>query len=157
MSIGVRPTKSQGFSLIEVMVALMILSFGLLSAGQLLNIAASSGSLARSKGTAALAAQNKLESLSSLYSANPSTDELTPGTHGPQETEVFNPIDAAPLNKYSIAWAVRDVLDPRPGKAVNARLVTVTVTPIRPGGEGNSRVLFNKVVNVATVFSPKIP
>ena len=52
--------KSNGFSLIEVMVALGILAFGLLATSSLMYTAVRSGSLARSQSTAGIAAQNKL-------------------------------------------------------------------------------------------------
>ena len=72
----------RGFSLIEMMLALIILTFGLLTVGQLLYVVASSSSLARSQGTAAIAAQGVLESLASLYSQNPSAADLAIGAHG---------------------------------------------------------------------------
>ncbi len=76
MQIPVCSAGRQGFTLIEMMLALIILTFGLLTAGQLLYVAASSSSLARSKGTAAIAAQSLLESLASLYSQNPLAADL---------------------------------------------------------------------------------
>jgi len=157
MAIDVRSEKSEGFSLIEVLMALIILAFGLLAVSQPIYIATRSDSLARSQGTAALAAQNKLEHLAHLHHQNPSADELALGSHGPQETEVTNPIDGATLNRYKVTWVVSNVLDPRPGKVSGARFVTVTVAPIGTDGSENNQAFFNKVVNAATVFSPKIP
>ena len=83
MRIPVCSAERQGFSLIEMMLALIILTFGLLTAGQLLYVAAGSSSLARSKGTAALAAQSLLESLASLYSQNPLAADLALGSAWP--------------------------------------------------------------------------
>jgi prepilin-type N-terminal cleavage/methylation domain-containing protein len=147
--------KVQGFSLIEMMCALVILTFGLLSVGQILYVSAGSGSLARSKSTAAIAAQNKLESLADLYARNPFAEELTLGDHGPQQTQVVNPVDGTILNRYEVDWTVNIVPDPRPGKVPDARLVRVAITPIRSEGTGNGRAVFNKILSITTIYSPK--
>ena len=75
--------KDPGFTLIEMMIALLILSIGLLATGQLIFAALSSSSLARSKGNAALAAHYKLEFLGDLCRRNPDAFELSPGNHYP--------------------------------------------------------------------------
>jgi prepilin-type N-terminal cleavage/methylation domain-containing protein len=155
MQIHVCSAERQGFSLIEMMLALIILTFGLLTAGQLLYVAASSCSLARSKGTAAVAAQTVLESLSSLYSQNPLAADLALGAHGPRQTVVVNPVDGTVLNRYDVNWKVENVSDPRPGKALNARRVQATVTPVQNGGAENIRPGFNKALHIVTIFSSK--
>ncbi len=149
--------KVPGFSLIEMMIALAILAFGLLAVGPLLYVAASSGSLARSKDGAAVAAQSKLDFLAGLYCQNPAASELTLGDHGPQQAEVTNPVDETLLNRFSLIWTISRVPDPRPSKALNARMVRVTVTPISSGGERNYRAAFNKILNVTTILSPEMP
>ena len=154
MQIPVCSDGRQGFSLIEMMLALIILTLGLLTVGQLLYVAASSSSLARSKGTAAVAAQGVLESLASLYSQNPLAADLALGAHGPRQTVVVNPMDGTVLNRYDVNWIVENVSDPRPGKALNARRVLATVTPVHIGGAKNIRPGLNKILNVATIFSP---
>ena len=148
--------KAHGFSLIEMMVALAILAFGFLAMGPLLYLAAGSGSLARSKEAAAIAAQNKLESLADLYRRNPLAGDLTPGSHGPQQIQMVNPMDGTTLNRFSLSWTVSAVADPRPGKTIHARQVRVKVTPIQPGGASNSRPALNKILNVTTIFSQRI-
>ena len=145
----------RGFSLVETMMALVVLAFGLLAAGQLLYITASSSSLARSKGTAAIVAQSRLESLAALYKQDPSAAELAIGNHGPEETGVMNPADETVLNNYRVEWTVSTVPDPRPGKILDATLVTVKVTPSLAGGTENSRPGLNKILNVTTILGPK--
>ena len=145
----------RGFSLVETMMALVVLAFGLLAASQLLFITASSSSLARSKGTAAIAAQSRLESLAALYGQNPSAAALATGSHGPEETVVMNPADETVLNNYRVEWKVSSVADPRPGKVLDAKLVTVRVTPSLPGGTENSRPGMNKVLYVSSIFGPR--
>ena len=149
------PAGKQGFSLIEMMLALLVMTFGFLAAGQLLYVAAGSTSLARSKGTAVLAAQGVLESLGSTYSRNPLDAELAPGNHGPRRWIVSHPQDGAVLNRYDVSWVVENVSDPRPRKAVGALRVRATVSPVHSGGAPNIRPGLNKILNVITVFSAK--
>ncbi len=145
----------RGFTLIEMMLALVVLTFGLLIAGQMLFVSASSGSLARSKGTAAILAQHKLESLAGLYQQDPSTADLALGNHGPEQTEIQNPANGTILNRNNITWSVSTVPDPR-GIIPVSKLVTVTVTPALPGGGENSKPALNKILNVTTIFSPRM-
>ncbi len=147
---------AQGFSLIEMMIALFILSFGILAVGQLIFVSLASSSLSRSKGTAATAAKDKLEYLADLYRQNPSATDLTPGNHGPQVAKIFNPNDGRILNEYNVSWSVSGISDPRPGKVPQASLVIVTITPIRSGGIINIQPYLNKVVNVASIFSSRM-
>jgi prepilin-type N-terminal cleavage/methylation domain-containing protein len=145
----------QGFTLIEVMMALILLTAGLLAAGQLIFATVASDSLARAKTTAAIAAQDKIEYLFALYVRNPLANELTIGDHGPQPVVIVNPLDGADLNRYNISWNIGMVPDPRPGKSIDARIARITVTPIESGGAANRQVRLNKILNVTTVFSPR--
>ena len=149
--------KVSGFSLIEMMIAMAILTFGLLAVGPLLYIVTSSASLARSKDTAAVAAQDTLEILSDLYARIPSAEEFLPGIHGPQQTQVINPADETVLNWFDLTWTVSNVPDPRPGKVLDAKRIRVTVTPIQSGGARNIKPAFNKVLQITTILSPKMP
>lgn len=146
-----------GFSLIEVALAVAVLTFGLLAAGQLIGSSVGSGSLARSKGTASMAAQSKIEYLAGLYRRDPDAADLSIGSHGPEQTLVVNPADGSVLDRYEIAWTLADVPDPRPGKTPKARMVCVTATPIRPDGSANLKRTLNKAVSIATILSPKTP
>jgi prepilin-type N-terminal cleavage/methylation domain-containing protein len=149
--------SSRGFSLLEVTIALLLLASGLLAAGQLIFAAASSGSLARSKTVAAVAAQERIERLSALYDQNPSANELATGDHGPQQSITVNPIDGKPLNVFNVYWSISEISDPRPGIKINARLARVTVVPIRVGGAENKHVLLNKVLSVSSILSGRMP
>jgi len=128
-----------------------------LAAGQLIYAAASSGSLARSKFTAAVAAQDKLEQLSALYAQNPLASELMIGDHGPQQSETTNPLDGNALNSFNVYWNINEIADPRPGNKINAKLARVTVIPIRSGGTENRQTRLNKILSVSSVFSLKMP
>jgi Tfp pilus assembly protein PilV len=137
------------------MIALVVLLVGLLSAGQMLFIAAASDSLARSCGTAAIVAQDRLESLGDLYQRNPLAADLTTGHHGPDQTETVNPADAGILNVYRIEWDVLQVSDPRPEKYLDAKLVSVTVAPAMSNGTLNNKAGLNKTLNVSTILSAR--
>lgn len=156
MRLRVRFVNVQGFSLIEVMMALGTIAFGLLAAGQLLYVMSASNSLARSKSTAILAAQDTLESLGALYRRNPAAPDLALGKHGPRNIEVRNPVNGSVLNRYSIHWMVETVSDPRPGRMLQARRVSTTIAPITVDGASNNKAGFNKVLNVSTVFSQEM-
>src|SRR5512139_1532289 len=81
-------TSAAGFTLIEMLIALVILTFGLLSAGQLMYVAMGSASLARSKGTAATVASDRLEFLADVYRRNRLDASLADGNHGPEVVQV---------------------------------------------------------------------
>src|SRR2546422_1658222 len=94
---------SGGFTLIETMIALLILTFGILAAGQLMYVAMGSNSLSRSKGSAMTVAQDRLESLADLYRRDPADANLTTGDHGPEQVSVTNPNDASIVNRFNVA------------------------------------------------------
>jgi Tfp pilus assembly protein PilV len=144
-----------GFGLIEILIALLIMTFGLLAVGQLIYMTTGTGSLARSKGTTVTAAQSKLESLSDLYRRNPDSVEMSAGMHGPELAESLNPATGVALDRFEITWNVGNVPDPRPGKTLQAKLVSITVTPARSGGGANTKPLLNRVLNLSTVISRK--
>ncbi|NWG11913.1 MAG: type II secretion system protein [Acidobacteria bacterium] len=147
--------QADGFTLIEMLIALLILSFGLLSAGQLMYLAMGSASLARSKGNAAMVAQDKLEFLADVYRRNRADADLTVGDHGPEQVEILNPNSGTALNRFRIVWNVSTVPDPRAGKVLHARLVRVTVTPLGTGAAVNNQIGLNKTVSVSSIFSTR--
>lgn len=152
-----RDCGSGGFSLVESLMAILILAFGFLFVGPMLVDAVQAITLARSKDTAGLAAVNQLEALANLYKVNANDANLTVGSHGPVQVEVVNPSDNSKLNRYSVAWTVADVPDPRLGRVLRGVQVTATVTPIGSGTSANIRVRQNKVLNVTTIFTYRSP
>jgi Tfp pilus assembly protein PilV len=145
--------QSEGFSLVEALMAILILSVGFMFMGQVMVGSIGSTILARSKGTAGLAATDKLEALAQKYRANPGDADFTLGSHGPEQVEILNPNDSRKLNRYNVGWMVSPVSDPRSGVTLRAAQVTVTVTPIGSGIAANNKVGQNKVINVTTIFS----
>jgi prepilin-type N-terminal cleavage/methylation domain-containing protein len=143
---------SRGFSLVEALMAILILSIGFMFIGQVMVGSVGTSALARSKGTAGVAATNKLETLALKYRANVSDSDLTLGGHGPEQVEIINPRDNSKVNRYNLNWTVSSVSDPR-SVTLRAVRVTVTVTPIGSGTATNNKVGLNKVLNVSTIFS----
>jgi Tfp pilus assembly protein PilV len=137
--------------LIETMIAVCVLCFGLLAAGQMLFVAAGSASLARSQEIAALVAQSKLGALGELFDRDPGAADLREGNHGPDHFEAVDPAANRIMNRFGVTWVVAPLEDPRPGKRLKARRVVVTVTPVDGGGRENFRPLFNKSVTMETV------
>ena len=149
------PDSAAGFTLVEMLISLIVLTFGLLAAGQMIFVAMSAQSLALSKGTASVVAEDKLESLADLYSQNPAAADLTVGDHGPIQVQVTNPTNARILNRYNVEWNVAVVPDAR-GKVLTARTVRVTVTPITTAGAVNKKASLNKVISMTAIFSARI-
>ncbi len=156
-SIQSRRLRSEaGFTLTEMLIALLVMTFGLLAAGKMMYSALGSTTLARSKGNAAIVAQNKLEYLADLFRQNSAAPDLTIGTHGPEQVQITNQASARTLNRFNVSWTVAAVPDPR-GAILKARLVTVRVTPIRTDSTAtNLQTSLNKVVNVSAIFSPRV-
>jgi prepilin-type N-terminal cleavage/methylation domain-containing protein len=142
-----------GFTLVEMMIAMFILTFGLLAVGQMIYVAVGSASLARSQGNAVVVAQDKLESLADSYRQNPNTPDLSIGRHGPVLVQVVNPTENYTLNNFRVDWVVSNVPDPRVGVVLAARQVLVTVTPIGSNTNPHLVPFLNKVVSIACIFS----
>lgn len=144
-----------GFSLVEMLIAIVILTFGLLAAAQIIYSAVCSASLARCKGNIAVLAHAKLESLSDLYARDPGAVELTEGSHGPEFVPVVNPLTGVVLNRFSVTWQVNPVADPRPGRRLTARQIVVLVRPVDAANNANYKAYLNKAALVAGMFSPR--
>ena len=149
----------RGFTLVEVLAALLILSYGLLSVGQLIFYSVSSLSLARYKENAIVLAQNKLTTLGSLYRRDPSHASLAAGVHGPEEISIENPLNNNVINHFRLHWNVSPLLDPRPHtlrkKALKGRKVTVSVSPVSTLGDLNKKTNLNNVTSITAVLGPK--
>lgn len=144
-----------GFTLVETLIAVVILTFGLLAVGQMLFATIAGTTLARSKSTAATVARDKLDFLADLYARTPAASQLAVGNHGPEVVQIPNPGGSTVLNRYNVNYTVSTVPDPRPGKVLNAIMVRVTATPITAAGQTNLKTSQNKVVSVTGTFSKK--
>ena len=145
--------QPDGFSLVELLVAVFILTVGLLSGAQLLIMVMELDALARSKTTAMLVAQNELERLADLYRRNPAAKELTIGAHQLEELiEVQNPLTQKVLNRYKITWFVDIIPDPRPEVNIAGRIISVRATPMLAESLQDARPFRNKAITLNTVI-----
>jgi type II secretory pathway pseudopilin PulG len=146
--------QAEGFSLMEVMIAVFILTFGLLSAAQLLTMTMGLEVLARSKSTAVLAAQNELDRLADLYRRNPEAEELMIGVHEAAElTEIRNPLTQKALNRYKIMWFVDGIPDSRPEINLPGRTISVRAIPMLTENVENPDVFRNKVITINAIIT----
>jgi len=148
-----RPFDPGGFALTEALIALAVLCFGLLAAGQLICLALNAATLSRAKGAAVVLAGSRLEALSDVFEHRPDAPELQPGSYGPEIVEVISPETGAILNRFALVWQIAPAVDPRTGTPGRAREVTLTARPVDPGGDGNIRSWQNKEVTVCGIFS----
>jgi prepilin-type N-terminal cleavage/methylation domain-containing protein len=146
----------QGFSLIELLIATLVLTYGLLAAGQLISASLGSASLCQAKETASVMVRSKIESLMALYRHNPNSPDLMPGSHGPEQVEIINPLDGKILNKYESSWLVANLPDPSPGIAIPARLIVATARPVDSAGSPNFKAPLNKAISVSTIVSRQL-
>lgn len=142
--------------MVETLIALFLLVFGLMAGAELVRLAASSGTLAGSQGSAAIVAGAKMAWLRDLYRREPNATLFGPGNHGPEEVHIMNPETGRILNRFHISWTAAAVADSRPGKTLNALNICVTATPVDAEGKLHFRPGMNKVVSISSVFSPRI-
>ena len=109
-----RPIGEKGFTLLEVIVAISILTFGLLAVASMQMTAIRGNYNASNITEATTVAQDRLENLMGLLYSDPLLD---PGTG------LSDPAPPSPSG-YTITY---DVLDKNPNPSLNTRLITVTV------------------------------
>ena len=113
-----RPSKSNmasGFTLIEVLIAISILSIGLLAVASMQVSAIRGNSHARGVTEATTLAQDRLEKLLSLSYTH---TDLSAGPH----------TDLNPPESYTITWNITDGPNTSPNVIANTKLITVTVS-----------------------------
>lgn len=107
----------KGFTLLEVMIAVAILAFGILAVASMQTSSMYADSVANRLTEGTSWAGNKMEELLTI----PETDaQLSIGTHGPETV-------MSGVSRYDINWEVIDSVDPS-NPLENAKLIMVTVT-----------------------------
>ncbi len=107
--------NNQGFTLIEVLIAMVVLSVALLELGRMQLVAIQVNSNAQNITEAAYMAQDTMEFLMALPFTNNSLLDTAPDNEGVWT----NHIAPTPPAGYSISWAVNDYQNPLPNKAIN--------------------------------------
>ena len=109
--------KEKGFSILEVMIAIAILTFGILAVASMQTSSMYGNSTANRVTEGTSWAGNKMEELLTI----PDTDsQLSIGTHGP-ETMISG------VSRYDVNWEVIDSVDSL-NPIEDAKLIIVTVT-----------------------------
>jgi prepilin-type N-terminal cleavage/methylation domain-containing protein len=107
----------KGFTLLEVMIAIAILTFGILAVASMQTSYMYGNSVAKRLTEGTSWAGNKMEELLAI----PDTDaQLSSGTHGPE-------IMVSGVSRYDVNWEVIDSVDPS-HPLEDAKLIIVTVT-----------------------------
>ena len=107
----------QGFTLLEVMIAVAILAFGILAVASMQTSFMYGNSVADRLTEGTSWAGNKMEELLTI----PDTDaQLSSGTHGPETVMSGG-------SRYDVNWEVVDSVDPS-NPLEDAKLIIVTVT-----------------------------
>lgn len=122
---------ARGFSLIEALIALFILSVGLLSVAQLMMVSLDRSEAAKYDSKAIQLAQAKVEELRLLFGRSVDSGQTPPdlstGSHGPITVELENPDNRIQNHRrFQVSWNVTD-LD------AGQKAVVVTVTPVAAG------------------------
>lgn len=112
-----RQKKEKGFTLLEVIIAIAILTFGLLAVASMQTASIQGNSVANRLTEGTSWAQDKMEELLTLADTHA---DLSDGSHGP-ETAMSG------VNRYTVNWSVIDDVNPA-DPLTSAKLIIVTVT-----------------------------
>jgi len=126
---NLRPSKANmanGFTLIEILIAICVLSIGLLAVGSMQVSAIRGNSYARHVTDASTMAQDRLEKLLSLSYTDA---DLTADSH----------VDPDPPDSYAITWDITDGGTTNPNVVANTKLIEVKVE----GGGLRKEIVFS--------------
>lgn len=138
--------KDAGFSLLEAVIALFILTVSLLSVAQLMILSLDKSEFAKSDTKAIQLAQAKAEELRQLYGRSVATSQsvadLSAGSHGPVTVILDSPEDRIQGQKnFQVSWTIQNL-------TAGQKAVSVTVAPaiINPRQ--------SETITLTTRFSP---
>jgi type IV pilus assembly protein PilV len=121
--------REKAFTLLEVMIAIFILTFGILAIASMQTSSLNGNSVANRLTEGTNWAGNKMEELLTI----PDTDAgLSNGTHGPETV-------MSGVNRYDVNWEVIESVDPS-NPLTDAKLIIVTVTWQEKGNPKSTRI-----------------
>ncbi len=138
-------SDNRGFTLLESVIALLILASGLLGLAQLFVLAISQNAYGRQNTMAVSVAANQIETLRNAYNNDlrtgiPSAD-MTAGDHSPVTVTLVPPENSNQGSfSFNVTWSVTF--------NGSERDITVIVTP------GSSNVKLNRTVQLTSHFAP---
>lgn len=136
----------RGFSLIEAMVAIVVLTVSLLALAQLITLSVQRYSFARYDTKAIHVAEAKVEELKAVFEWQIETslrsELLTAGTHGPILVAATQADETSgESNNFWVSWVVTDM-------SGGLKRVAVTVSPPNPNAA------INQIMTVSSIFAP---
>jgi Tfp pilus assembly protein PilV len=137
--------SQEGIGLLDSMIALVVLSIGLLALVQLMGTALNQSAFTQNNTMATALVQEKIEELRTVYTreleTQSSSADLTDGSHGPQTVTLSSPNDSNMGDRlFRVSWNVNIS-----GKQ---KTVTGTVEPVVNNARQSETLVFT------TVFSP---
>ena len=162
------PKSLAGFSLIEVMIAIVILTVGLLSLAQMMVVATNANALAGRMTASAALAKQQLELLKAapFYTnpANPSFASMNPllsegGELDSNENGYFQlynadgePVDPGNGSLFVVRWQIEQLVDPKGSMPLAMLRITVRCLPSSESGiflgVGDARFVTFRTANV---------
>lgn len=118
-----RARRADGFTLIETVIAMVVLLIGLVGVADLLAVAIRANAFSFNSGAATIAAQNKIEEFRRLSFDDPQL-QISPASPDPLTNNVTNYNDTA--GGFVRRWTVAA------GPTPDTRLVTLRVVPTNP-------------------------
>ncbi len=143
-----RNASARGFTILELLVAVSVLSISLLGLAQLLGVAMQQNHLSRYNTAALEVARGKIERLKAQYNRQLETDipatDLTDGTHGPETIILSSESEQYGSRTLVVNWQVTSV--------GNRKDLQIMVDPA--GLSGGSGGLWHKTLTIDTSLSP---
>jgi prepilin-type N-terminal cleavage/methylation domain-containing protein len=134
------PRGDAGFTLVEVLVAVVVLTVGLVSLAQLLAVSVRMHQLSRNTEVATQLAEQKFEELMKLNFVTEAAVQVTPNGADTLNTDVTDYFDLPENAPFSRRWLVEN------GPVDRTRRVTVRVVPLQAGLMGYRTVQLTTII-----------
>ncbi len=145
-----RARRADGFSVLEMMIAMSLIAVGLMGMGQLMMVAIEQNDYARYNTVGIQLARGKIEELKAAYDAEVATGQtvtdMSAGTHGPETITPSGTGGEAPRS-YAVTWQVQDLGSQR-------RRVTVQVRPSGMSSPETQTPNRAKTITMTGLFTP---